>query len=1117
MALAESPTKRTLGRGSNQLPSPVRLPPWAPPPANQLVDTRAFTNPEGYFNGRSIDQTAMVHFVSIGRQSTMNGELVHKPKGPGYGMNKGIHILPHEKLQMPRLSKTSPKRSPYEMGRFGHATPPKIDIRPVKWSAKEAKAARIEHAAAEQERSAYEALYRQQDTITLAEQTAMLQLAAEEASTWTVAAVFSFPLVLGALATACGFNSGASALAIALPLAALSAAVATPLTSDSAALAKQRGRGGCKSWLEARQELVGKLVQCVVGLAALVQASLLLLSFEAWCVDSGVLPADRWVPPEWMRTTNVLAALLLVVCTTYSLVDTFIWLVKNAPRVCCLPSMDRIGERQRRANFVLMRTVEAIVRKQVAQLRQWCAPTPGSLRSERLMNRWRQPSKLTLLDDFFDTHDVFDAPMHPVRPRTVFVLPSDLEENADGSFSFRRVDSHATFEHARASPHIVALAAWINSIGAHVRLAPLKTAIMSMYFVVAAQGMAVLSAPTVLALVSALATALSGSEFVRVVTSEVAHAEGVRSEQERRQHGEALKKAEERLRSMILESTRQIDERKLTCAIDDALTANVPINIVKQASEALRLVREFKVGQEEVAKETLKMEETRRERAIEALQDAMAGDPLELSLAELRNAIENAIVADVPKSRISKAKEALSKASHAQSFHARAVARLQAFLDLDPQADAPQSGSEPASPFGKRVDKPAEEDVCGAASGMLAPAAAPEAAPAPPSASEMSATDSASDHVSETAKRALCTIDVQELDEALEEARRAGVNSNLIKRAHGMRVKALLAQANLTAAATLFYVRLRRKGKESRWVNSGGEDRLLEAIAAGREALEVLHGQQKALPLSEAIPPLENALSETKAANVAVRGSMLSEGESLLTELVEARDAVRTAQQLLEAAIESVSDVATQSQLLSAEEKLMQLIPAAQRADVDNHIVSEAEAKLKRLRVQIREAVGVADRVYRAMAFCKEQLKLFRSGSNSQLKMIAIPQLEGALAAAKSKPVPEDLIVSANSILREALEARGEAEKAASFITSAAKMGVKALSRVGEESDEAEMALESAVETLASALQGVRMNGGVDEAELAGANELLDSMRTSFRRAKVRRGNTAPSIVLALN
>ena len=197
---------------------------------------------------------------------------------------------------------------------------------------------------------------------------------------------------------------------------------------------------------------------------------------------------------------------------------------------------------------------------------------------------------------------------------------------------------------------------------------------------------------------------------------------------------------------------------------------------------------------------------------------------------------------------------------------------------------------------------------------------------------------------------------------------------------------------------------------------------------------------------------------------------MLSEGESLLTELVEARDAVRTAQQLLEAAIESVSDVATQSQLLSAEEKLMQLIPAAQRADVDNHIVSEAEAKLKRLRVQIREAVGVADRVYRAMAFCKEQLKLFRSGSNSQLKMIAIPQLEGALAAAKSKPVPEDLIVSANSILREALEARGEAEKAASFITSAAKMGVKALSRVGEESDEAEMALESAVETLASAL-----------------------------------------------
>jgi hypothetical protein len=244
---------------------------------------------------------------------------------------------------------------------------------------------------------------------------------------------------------------------------------------------------------------------------------------------------------------------------------------------------------------------------------------------------------------------------------------------------------------------------------------------------------------------------------------------------------------------------------------------------------------------------------------------------------------------------------------------------------------------------------------------------------------------------------------------------------------------------------------------------------------------------------------------------------MLCEGESLLTELVEARDAVRTAQQLLEAAIESVSDVATQSQLLSAEEKLMQLIPAAQRADVDNHIVSEAEAKLQRLRVQIREAVGVADRVYRAMAFCKEQLKLFRSGSNSQLKMIAIPQLEGALAAAKSKPVPEDLIVSANSILREALEARGEAEKAASFITSAAKMGVKALSRVGEESDEAEMALESAVETLASALQGVRMNGGVDEAELAGANELLDSMRTSFRRAKVRRGNTAPSIVLALN
>lgn len=1129
--MTESPNKRGGSSSSPpgdqlQLPTPVRLPPWRPPPRDMLVDTRAYTNPDGYYNGRSVDQHNLVHFVHPGRQSASPKSLKHKQRGPGYGMNKGIHSPLKGQLtcKVSSASNHSPPRSPHEEGRFGHTTPPKIDSRPVLWSRAEAKAARKEHTAAEVERNAIEALYRQQDSVALAEQTERLQLAAEEAPRWTIFTVIFFPLGLGTLAAAAGFNGGATVLAVTVPLVAILAAVSTPFVVDRADLAKP-DQAPCCGCLESRQETVATLVQAAVGLVGLIQLALLLLSFEVWLVGLGAAPASWWVPPEWMTATNVVDILFLVLCCAFSLADTFIWLVKDSPRMCCLPTIDRMGTLHRRTNFVLMRTVEVIIMRRVQIAAAWFAPKPGATRSQRLTRRWRQPSKLMLVDD------VYSDPKTGVETRsrkTVFILPSDVSDGYDAEKAQLTEKADADREGASCfsrwrrsfQRREAAAKAVLNNVGAQVRLSPLKTAVACINTIVAAQGL-VLTAPAFVALIAAIVTAASTTEYVRIVTGEVAYAEGLRVEQERRQQAASLRRAEDKLRGIVLQSLIRIDERKLQRAIDDALTAGVPNNVIKQASDTLRKVRDLKAGQAETEKFNAEREKLRREESTARLRAAKSHLPFEISLTELQAAIEDAIAAGVSPALVSESETAFTLAAHVQSLRERATARLTAYLEIaggkelkdkpspaaaapvaeeveedDPWAMVAESMPEPIPPALAPEKDPDEDDeeALPAEPSAAAPAGAPAAAPAPP--------------------KALCSIDIQELDEALEEARRAGVDAPLLKDAVEMRQRALVAQAGLNAAATLFYVKLRRKGKEARWRNAGGEDRLGKATLAGKHALHVLRHEQKATPLSESIPPLENALAEAKSANLV--GAALNAGEKLLKELQDARDDRKKALRMLEASVKIAKDVSSHSNLLHAEAKLVEYMPKAQAAFVDTSTLDEAQACLRQLRLDIRTAAAAQDRIVRARVFCSEQLRIFRTGAKSQLKMIAIPELEAALSVGKSAMLPYGIAEQADVVLRDSIEAREEAERAATFLATATKVGVKAMGRAAEDVDEAENTLKHAVDSLNSALQGVKRTGGAEEADITNAEELLNSMRQSRQRAALRRQNTAPARMLAL-
>ena len=145
-----------------------------------------------------------------------------------------------------------------------------------------------------------------------------------------------------------------------------------------------------------------------------------------------------------------------------------------------------------------------------------------------------------------------------------------------------------------------------------------------------------------------------------------------------------------------------------------------------------------------------------------------------------------------------------------------------------------------------------------------------------PSAASMISSDGSAE------PKAPITIDVPELEKAIEEGKAAGVGSELIDQVLEIRQQALTAQLKVTAHSADFYVKLRQKSVMSKWMTSGGEERLESAKRAGQEALDLLRIETDASPLSVAIEGLNLALNEAKEEEVPKdKMALIKDGERI--------------------------------------------------------------------------------------------------------------------------------------------------------------------------------------------------------------------------------------------
>ena len=343
----------------------------------------------------------------------------------------------------------------------------------------------------------------------------------------------------------------------------------------------------------------------------------------------------------------------------------------------------------------------------------------------------------------------------------------------------------------------------------------------------------------------------------------------------------------------------------------------------------------------------------------------------------------------------------------------------------------------------------------------------------------------------------MCTIDLKDLDDALEEARVMGVDPSIRERAAAVRRRALLAQEILTGNAVLFYVKLRRKSIQSRWRKAGGEERLAATTAAGAMALDRLRNASQSALMAEVMPRLALAVNEARSAKLLA--SQVEGPAKILREMRVATDRLDEAHQLLADAMEFANNVTDHQHLLDCEVRLQEAMPVAARAFVDKRTLKDGDNRLRDLRAEIRKSASVIERLRRATGNCAEQLQLFRDGERSTLKVIAMPELDSSIESAVHLLVPSSIVEAAKSMRMEGMAACDATDKAEDFLSMATKAGMNAMARAAQEKIDADVILEKAIMALTAAIDGARSNG-VEEAQLCEAEELLADMKGSHKR-----------------
>jgi len=358
----------------------------------------------------------------------------------------------------------------------------------------------------------------------------------------------------------------------------------------------------------------------------------------------------------------------------------------------------------------------------------------------------------------------------------------------------------------------------------------------------------------------------------------------------------------------------------------------------------------------------------------------------------------------------------------------------------------------------------------------------------------------------------LMTIDVADIERLVEEARAASADDKLIEEALELRRRVVKAQVGVSAQSSLFHEKMKQRGNIGKWRSSGGEERLKRATTSGRAALQLLQDETEAAPLAAAVEGLTMALNEAKSAGVQKEEAEVDQAERLLQEMREKAQTLERAHSILEAAVDTSSDVRTHYTMMAADRTLSDAISVGRAAHVDVDSVSVAENTLIEVRKLIRTSVASEEKLEKAIVFCDEQIAHFYAKKRSLLKVVALPALQSAVGLARTALAHPDKIRDGEEKLHQAKKATERVEEATTWLSTASKAGVKALARAAEDKTEAPAILQVAVESLASAIQGAK-DDGAEKEDISSAEEIFTTINTSFRRARYRSQNSGLSVL----
>ena len=995
-------------------------------------------------------------------------------------------------------------------GRFGRASQPTTASsretpalrRP--WSRQEAKRAHAEHLAAERDLMAVVTRARE-DKRKESEKLRRPKVKwVEPAPFPAVVAVLTSPLALSLLGLAAGYTSmtvmtlgGASAIMLALILGTPATDPTISTTFDSPMASghslKSLQLGASDEHADFRQELVTVCTIMLMGATGIAQVLVLVFL----------------TPLDWRNSVNfgvsITCASGLVLLASDWVILTLIRKMSSGGIVSS--ELNQIASRYRQGRQNLFFSAEVEVRAAI---------------DRRKANQYAQL-------------------LHRNAIQQLKKEDTDLDEvpelRADGSFRFRSLDSpqkakltdlRVRDEGRWANVQARALNV-LDTAGRIIRHSPLKSVIVLVDFAIALEGLedvhGVKNLPThsIVALCAAIITLLSMSDYVRSVADNIEYADCLRWESERRQLNLNRRTVEESLRRSLQEGVDEIDVSTFEAEIESGEEQRVSEPLIREARSQLEFVVQLREKQE--AERLMKQEEdkARREaaeaRLAEAVTDATARRD-HANLGDLMVALDAARAEGVQHDLITRAEKVLKQATHRQGVRMRAEAKLQFYLaqhdDGDGLSDSTPAGSRSASPVPISIPPPQTS------SSEAASAPAPAEAGAIVLASEKKTVDGAEDAEAEEgeqeiptppapllttvsfqsrASNPLATMDVKEMDLIIEEAREYGVDPELIERVLNVRSQIVQSQVGVLSNAAMFSVKLKHRTQMSKWRRSGGSDRLTKATQAGSDALKLLRGETEAGPLSTAVEGLALAVQEAKQLELPeAKVTNIQEATELLEELRSAADALSSAHQFIESAMNSVDDLSSYAKIAHSYKLLSDAIPLATLAYVDRTLVAKAKDQLKRVQSKLRAAAAADEKLKEAQTFLDEHLRYFHARRKSQLKVVAIPVLAEAISRARVAMVLPERVKEAENKLDEAKLVQGRAEEAAQELTAAVTSAVKALERASADPEQAQETLSVAIETLQGALADAG-DSGADGDDIANAEQLLLTLLQSGRRA----------------